>query len=580
MFLVTTADRRYWKAGEKILFLGEWCKLFCDREYWEHLPHDTLSFYWNDRQRLYRDYQYVSVLYERYLELLAQQLNRAHATHFSLRYWRILIGPWLRFFMETLFDRYVAIKEARATNQITGTWVPEDIAGNWTPNDFPNFLKWFVADEYNQYLYGKVIRRLGGIPYEIVSSEGRAKAVSHGGTFSSRVKWLLGCCSRAVPDKFNRKVFVSSYLSLRDQIKLQLSLGQLPYFPPGIILDDLAYDAKRRSALFFNEGDDEFEVLLAALIPEQLPKLYLEGYADMHKRAMNAYPKKPELIFTANAFSENEAFKFWTACQAEAGTKFVISQHGGHYGTGLWSSTENHEIKIADTYFSWGWRSESNLNVEPHPVGKLAPLGKRKKAHNDGPILWVANTWPRYPYISMSIPVASQMLTYLDEQKRFMHGLSQSAGDALLLRLHPMDYGWHAKARWAEWFPRLKVYQGPERLSQQLLGCRLFVGTNNATTFLETLAANIPTIIFWNPDHWELRDSALPYFNELRRAGILHDTPESAADKVNEVYRNPDLWWRQTEPQRAREVFCAEFAQTSDEWMKDWRRGFAKIVAP
>ena len=75
----------------------------------------------------------------------------------------------------------------------------------------------------------------------------------------------------------------------------------------------------------------------------------------------------------------------------------------------------------------------------------------------------------------------------------------------------------------------------PLSSSQALCGSRLSVCTYNATTVLEILVSNFPTIIFWNPTLFELRDSAQPYYDELRKASILHDTPESAAIKVNEV---------------------------------------------
>ena len=40
-----------------------------------------------------------------------------------------------------------------------------------------------------------------------------------------------------------------------------------------------------------------------------------------------------------------------------------------------------------------------------------------------------------------------------------------------------------------------------------------------------------------NPEHSENNILAQPYFEELRKVGILHDSPETAAEKVNEIYR-------------------------------------------
>jgi putative transferase (TIGR04331 family) len=107
----------------------------------------------------------------------------------------------------------------------------------------------------------------------------------------------------------------------------------------------------------------------------------------------------------------------------------------------------------------------------------------------------------------------------------------------------------------------------------------LFIGTYNATTYLETFSANYPTVLFWNPNHWELRPSAKPFFDELRKVGILHDTPESAAEKVNEIFKDPQSWWNQIEIQEILNDFNYHFLRTSDNWLHEWKHEFQDIVA-
>ena len=66
----------------------------------------------------------------------------------------------------------------------------------------------------------------------------------------------------------------------------------------------------------------------------------------------------------------------------------------------------------------------------------------------------------------------------------------------------------------------------------------MWVSAYNSSPILETLSANFPTIAFWDFNHWELRDAAIPYYEDLVRVGIVHKTPASAANKVNEVYQD------------------------------------------
>ena len=100
-FLITTALEQTWyKADVPVLFLGEWCTLVSEKHKWETLTHETLPYHWDDRKRLYRDYCYLDNLYEKSLVLLTESMNQLHKENNSLRYWRIITGPWLYSFIQ------------------------------------------------------------------------------------------------------------------------------------------------------------------------------------------------------------------------------------------------------------------------------------------------------------------------------------------------------------------------------------------------------------------------------------------------------------------------------------------------
>ena len=100
---------------------------------------------------------------------------------------------------------------------------------------------------------------------------------------------------------------------------------------------------------------------------------------------------------------------------------------------------------------------------------------------------------------------------------------------------------------------------------------RLAIHTANETTYLETLAANFPTLVFWDPNFYEVRPELQVYFDALVGVGILHYTPESAAEKLNQVFKDPMAWWSSEEVQQARKFFCEHLALTSDDWFSQWQ---------
>jgi putative transferase (TIGR04331 family) len=577
MFLITTADERYWDTSEKILFLGNWCKRYDRRHVWSKLVAETLPYHWDDRERLYRDHQFLRDVYECRLRLLAGQLDLLHGETHSIRYWRMIIGPWLRHFVEDLYDRYLSIDAAFQSGKVTATLIAPATIADWVPLNLITFLKRSWDDPWNQYLYGRIISSIEGMPWKIAADIAPPSNLALGTTnMSSPLRRIARKMLSSVPDAFNRVVLVSSHLGRWQQTRLQLALGQIPYLvSPQIEPEDETPDAAARRKLTDGPSSTPFERLLNNLIPEQIPLAYVEAYPGMRERALDAFPKKPRVILSANAFYDNEGFKIWAAHQTETGTKFCALQHGGHYGMGLWSSFDEHELAISDRYYTWGWKTEAaNKECRPLSGGSLIRSKKSLKARGSGGILWATMALPRYMYGFYSVPVGPQVQSYFDDQKRFAAAVSPAVMELLQLRLYPHDYGWQAYDRMHDAIPELNIYRGPMPFIKQLNESRLYVGTYNSTTFLETFVADYPTVVFWNPAHWELRPSAQPAFDDLRLAGILHDTPEAAAAKVNEIHHDPSRWWRQPAVQEAKNRFCARFAMVRDDWINEWKLEF------
>ena len=71
----------------------------------------VFPYHWNNRAKLYDAYKYVGKVYEHYLLLLSERLNHIHCLNHSVRYWRIVVGPWLQHFITVLFDKYCSINE-------------------------------------------------------------------------------------------------------------------------------------------------------------------------------------------------------------------------------------------------------------------------------------------------------------------------------------------------------------------------------------------------------------------------------------------------------------------------------------
>src|SRR5205823_3910681 len=89
------------------------------------------------------------------------------------------------------------------------------------------------------------------------------------------------------------------------------------------------------------------------------------------------------------------------------------------------------------------------------------------------------------------------------------------------------------------------------------------------TTMLEGLAADMPTVLFWDPTRWEMRPSAENDFEALRDAGILYTNPEAAAVHIRDVYNDPYAWWHKPSVRKAVRQFISLHGMTSAHWATD-----------
>ena len=167
MFLVTTANQNFWKTDEKILFLGEWCKIYDQKNIWSKLDYETVPPHRDEGEKHNDRYTYLDSLCEKYLNSLASTLNNSHREDHSEKYWRIILAPWLSTFIGVIYDRYLSIHSAINSNKATHTWVAPLNFQQWVPNDTLDFISKACEDvNFNLYLYSKLITKLGKISFE------------------------------------------------------------------------------------------------------------------------------------------------------------------------------------------------------------------------------------------------------------------------------------------------------------------------------------------------------------------------------------------------------------------------------
>ncbi len=571
--LVLSAIEQTWPADRPIIFLGDWCLRHSRRHVWENLDYTVAPYHWDDRSRLPEDLVYISDVYESLLPQLARVLNDLHGVDYSTRYWRIVVGWWLFYFAQIFFDRWQVIQGAAQAYPNAELFRLAPGNGSRAAPDMPAAHAAFISDRWNERLSADVAERWTDLSVRTIADREMPTAndMQRGSStqpprpsLRSRIygtfKWPIGWPSRLRIFYGEGIALYQPYLPMSAKVRLYLLMGQVP--SPGRTErpPPATPEMSWRSWKLPTGTTGRFVEALVEAVPQYLPSCFLEGY-EAASAVVRTFQmsSRPRVIMTAQAFSSDSCWLMWAAAQCELGSKLVIGQHGGHYGAVAWSASQMHEVAISDRYLSWGWTDAAQPKVRAAPANKL--IGSRElKPASQGACLLVNMADPQQSCFMSSAPVGPQVGRYLDDQFQFAAALSNEVRSHLLVRQFSHDHHWDVAARWHENDSRIKLVSNDVKMKKLLRQTRLYVATYNSTTFLESFTHGIPTVMFWNPRFWELSADAEPYFDALRRAGILFDDPVSCANHVSAIWSDVSAWWLEPGVQRAVASFTNRFA--------------------
>jgi putative transferase (TIGR04331 family) len=567
-FLITTADERSWKTDDPVIFLGEWCRRFDREPTWSRLDAIVarpVCFGGSHRDGIVA---FIDALSRELMGELAEFLNRFHGIRKSLRFWRILLGHWIHRYTCVLFHRWQAIHQVLEDNRITGTVLFTGSSLHLAVPDTLSFIWACDDDVWNNALIGRILQRMSHVPLEYQSIEARKSLASpdlrHPSNRTAR-SWrsLYDIADEALHllQRDDEAFVIGSYLPRVQAAMLSMRLGHVPRRRRSPTVRPVAVDADLRSASrLSSEPRERFADFAHDMLLQLLPTCFLEGFNSLKSQVEEAqWPRRPRLIFTSNSFDTSEVFKLWTAEKVETGCPYIIGQHGNNYGTARYCPSETECVETADAFLTWGWRDDKR-KCEPAFILKTAGRSQGRWNPRGGVLLietclpHLLSAWDPYPEFAM----------YQEEQFQFAERLPEAIRRAMTVRLHAeyKRHPWREDERWRRRQPEVALDDGTIPISALIRESRLVVHSYDSTGILETLSLNTPTMCFWSGGLTHLRDCAIPFYELLAAAGILHDTPQAAADKIAEVWNDVGAWWKSGVVQESRQKFCERYART------------------
>ncbi|HDY87882.1 MAG TPA: hypothetical protein ENH82_07190 [bacterium] len=585
MYLATTAIEEFWDKSQKIIFLGEWCKLYNRKKNWMTLAYKDIPFVWESADIKLNGIKYCDKVYEKALIQLTQILNTYNHINKDVHYYRIILGNWLICFIHQLYDKYLTLKSAFENYPDAQTWLLDE-AKYYIPVDFNDFAQHFRDDKYALQLYSNILVAMGYDFKKKKLSKPIAQLLSYRLNFDlSPKRRLFDLMTRVLRSKstiFHKRTititdpYFSCYLP---EYYLKLLFKSRFKF----IFDDMKYkinlkfnidQTMRKQELSLN--GDEFESVLSKTLFSNIPILFVEGFAPFRDSVMRLPIHKSDAFFTANALHYDCIYKFYLAEHYKTIT-FLNQQHGGGYGIDFICIPEEYEKSIADRFYTAGWVKEAK--TIPLAIQKFAQKRYSNCITSDM-ILFCISEMPRYVYkLDINTISSAYLSEHLSSIMTFLkHFLLRNK---LLIRSSPHDnhYNWDTNERIAECFDDCFFDDFRKPFDQMLRKARIFITSNAHTTYLEALASNKPTVMFLPEKSYRFHPDAQPYFDRLQEVNILHKSPVTAAQHINAIYDDVDAWWQSNNVQEARAAFVEQYARSSPDWVNEWVKEFNRVVA-
>lgn len=583
MFLATTPIEELWDFDSKLLFLGPWCllreknkRLFKGKDY------IIVSSPWKPTVKIKEAADYCNRVYEGILPQLSDNLNSIHQVSYPLKYWRVLVGPWLLQFIEAFYDRYKRIEKALELFPDFYTYVLPRKQCNLFSFDTHSFRCERNEDYYNLKLFSLVAYDL--CPNNIITKDYKPeyKMQMH----IKRYSWKKRLFNRLIKslDLFFKCPIVLCdmyHLSLSDIVLLKFKgrLKTLSFIEFGSINESSlknSYSHNIRNSIGLKESHNKFQSLLYRTIPEAIPMCYIENYRFYKDSVKNIKSiESVRIVGSAVGWFFNERFKFFAAEAILKGANLIEFQHGGGYGVALAGPREQLSLE-KDIFYTWGWSSKKHNKIKPLPSPHLSKLKNTHRPRIDN-ILFVGTNMPKYHYRFHTFPLPEDMPKYFEDKKIFFQALPEEIRNKVFYRPYPRKRGWGEAEVVKQVCPNAKIVS-KSRLVKWMQKVRLVVIDHSFTSFIEALSINVPCIFYWDHRVFLMRDEAEKYFSLLRDAGILFKDPLSAAQKVKDVFDNPMQWWLNSAVQNARIQFCSRYAYDRRDWAKIWMRELKHLI--
>ena len=490
--------------------------------------------------------------------------NSLNNLDFSFKFWKKILYTWTVSLIQHSYIRELQVKKIikKINHPILVELIEEKV--DWDINSTSDFFDLIQTVEYNHWLVSRFIENIAPSSWKILY-------VKPKNTFKkSETRRLFNFKDifKLVLNKFFLRTVKIYGISILNQFLFEIKLR---FKKPVLINKKPANDFSKNEKIKFSY---EIDKLISLTQPNFLSNLF----KLVKQNTRNFIPGKIILGGSQNLRGSDE-FKVKIGLAVEHGEIFIGAQHGGDdYGMSL-HCNEIYENEFNNyAFITWGWSQHSEYKsfFKSLPSPYLLKFKDKHSFKSDEIILVGTSSCLSDRFITAR-PSENQ---WIDYRRKKLELINKLFVKKLENKIHYRPFNEIEGCLEDESFfkrkiPSLKIIN--DDFHKKIMRCCLLIIDHPGTTLNIALAANIPTVLFWNKNHFPLEENAEKIINDFEKNNMFYDNSDDLVEFIFENHNNFKSWWNNPKIQTIRKNWCYNYSYTEKKWKKNWLEFINKI---
>lgn len=540
-----------------------------------------------NREELQNDHDYVDEKYKKYIPILINRLNYAHKLNYEEQFWRRALSLAILRHVTICYDIFKSCENNLNLDEHDCKIIDEK--SYYLPQNFDDHRRYFLDTNlgreqlFSVYCKIKNINKFQKINVKNYWNLKRKENYRWKENIKkqllrlrvNRIKnWIFRNINKA---KNKHKSYKSTmgvigcYFSERNRERLENeSFGrikkiEIKKFPE---LNKHINWSMRHQITSYESNFDDFDKFVFETLRYGMPKLLVEefnyNYDNLNRYFDTNFPNLKTVLCESWIGSSKDAFAI--AVLSNRGVEHLSIEHNyiSHCYLG---SNLKYLAPIADKYITFGWKDSTIKNTicGSSLYTWVEEVENKIKKHKI--LLILSALIACIPEISAAYGGngAIGVIRTIKMTNEFLSALDETTLHETYIRSYPRKplsefLAWDNNYVYKEYISKAKIYDDVGIVGSRVLmqESEIVIVNYLATSYLESLKANIPTIVLYDKQSMHLQEKFANIFDGLIKVGIFQINATSAAKFVNKIKDNPQIWWNSDNVQKYKNKFLNE----------------------